>query len=404
MDAKAPGPGGGGAGRQGPTASNPLFRSALDARAARGRQTGIVRINTRIFNCYRMTLDARKGGRSFQKLFSSERLNYCVVRKEVVPVHLKEVMRPHQMATKLVFPYSEAEVYSRDLQVTGPSIYVGENQYRETLEKHYFENQSIEAMAHDFAVLEVLDDLPSLDPFLIRDKFQSAGLEIDEHYLQIPLAEWSGIRSSIMDRFRPLARIAFIGETVSADDLEQATHVLVEKMWEAIDLDSLLPLTKALRVDPEKAGSLYYAWKGIVHYDFKITGLMRDVAILREALRKLAQTPSARVRDGDVWANWHLPRVRIDKFATDLSDIMTQYHDAYDGFFLRGDDPVAFQRFFAIAEDLFYFPGSAIAVLDSCVEQYRVFRRYEEENPIVLMNFWRDLMELTQSDEDDDDV
>jgi len=374
-------------------------RAALEARTARGGASTRTRVNTRVFNCYRMTLDARKAAREFRPLFRTEALNHCIISKEVVPSHLRDVMRPHQLATKIHFPYSEESLYGRDQTVGGRSVYVGETRYSEILWAQFLEGRDVDDAAQDLGVFQMLDELPSLDPFLIRDKFAIAGTPIDEAYLQIPLAEWKAIRVSIIDRFRPLARIAFQDNRISAGELERATLVLVEKMWEAIDLDALRPLTMALRVDTQDAGALYYAWKGIVYYDFKVGTLLKEIDQLRDALDRLARTRQARLRVGETMTNWQVPRVRIDRFADDLSAVMKRYHRAYDDFFLHGGNPSEFRRFFAIAEDLFYFLGSSIAVLDSCVEQYRAYRRRDETSAPALIDLWQDLMELTHLDD-----
>ena len=62
----------------------------------------------------------------------------------------------------------------------------------------------------------------------------------------------------MINKFRPLAQIAFAGEG-NRSDLERNTVRLVDVMWEAKDTNTLEPLTRALQVNTDDAGALYYA-------------------------------------------------------------------------------------------------------------------------------------------------
>jgi hypothetical protein len=223
------------------------------------------RINTRVFNCFRMTRLATQAGKLFRPLFYTDTMNLCIISKEVVPSHMKSVLRPHQLATKVHFPYSDEYIVQEKNRVGGKSVFVGEAGYERKLDDHFLGSQPEEVREHDIEVLKIFDSLPSLDPFLIRDKFEIHEIDIDETYLQIPMEEWQTIKSSIISKFRPLAKIATAGARSSPEDLEVITLRLVEKMWEALDVETLKPLTQALRINTDDAGALYYAWKGIVY-------------------------------------------------------------------------------------------------------------------------------------------
>ena len=48
-------------------------------------------------------------------------------------------------------------------------------------------------------------------------------------------------------------------------------------MWDAKDIKTLDPLTRALQVKSDDAGALYYAWKGIVYYEIKIDQIRSEL-------------------------------------------------------------------------------------------------------------------------------
>jgi hypothetical protein len=378
-------------------------KELLDRLVARGRTLRVqksgaarpARINTRVFNCFRLTKIANQEGRVFRPLFYTEAMNACLVSKEVVPSHMKALMRPHQLATKVHFPYSDEYMPQSMSRVGGKSVYVGEANFERKLDDHFLGSQPEEVRAHDIEILRMFDMLPSLDPFLIRDKFDISELAIDEVYLQIPLEEWQDIKNSIISKFRPLARIAFSG-VAKDEDLELHTLRLVEKMWEAVDVDLLKPLTMAMRIETNDAAALYYAWKGIVYYDYKISNMQSDLTKMMEFLFRLHKDRTMMIYNGTVTTDWQVPLTRLKEHRSDLNAVMGRYHKVYDDFFVKGEKPVEFRQFFAIAEDLFWFLGGTISILDSCIEQHQKFVERGQFVPEALIDLWKDLVELTK--------
>lgn len=356
-----------------------------------GREKG--RINTRVFNTLKLTLDGAKHRPGFRKLFYTDALNYSIISKEVVPPTMKHLMKPHQLATKVHFPYSDEILTSRNYKSGGKSLFVGEASYERKLDDHYLGSQPPDVRGHDIQVLKAFNDLPSLDPFLIRDKFATEGLKIDEAYLQVPLEEWNRIKEGIISRFRPLARIAF-GDSVP--NIEEKTMRLVEKMWEALDHQTLEPLTRALRINTDDAPALYYGWKGVVYYAFKWETMAADLRSLIALVEALEAQEKSRSRSRLEQMDWSTSLRRIRAIRDEVKLVLDKYHAVYDNFFVHGREPGEFSRFFSIAEDLFWLLGGGISILDSCIEQYVKFSSMPARTLEIIVAFNQDLAELTQ--------
>ena len=375
-----------------------LERMVSRGRSLRLSKTGAggqPKINTRVFNCFRITKHAMQQDQTFRPLFHTASMNLCIVSKEVVPSHMKNVLRPHQLATKVHFPFADEYVVKENKRIGGKYLYVGEANFEKKLNDHFLGSQPEKVREHDLGVLKLFDSIPSLDPFLIRDKFEINDLEIDEMYLQIPVEEWQAIKKNIISKFRPLARIAFQDASSTDEQLEVATLKLVEKMWEALDVDTLKPLTMALRIETDDVGALYYAWKGIVYYDYKIGNMLPDLNKLMAALNKFANDRSANTYNGSVIPDWKIPMARIQANRKDLNSVLSRYHKVYDDFFVKGQNPTEFHLFFQIAEELFWFLGSTVSILDSCIEQYLKLNERAQYTHEAVVNLWCDLVELT---------
>ena len=95
----------------------------------------------------------------------------------------------------------------------------------------------------DLALLRVLGNKPSLDPFLRKDRLHADGLKVHDVYLEITDGEFIEIRDSVISRFRPMVEMAF-DSLEQADTLSQLGKV-VEKIWETKDMDSQAPTLQA---------------------------------------------------------------------------------------------------------------------------------------------------------------
>lgn len=353
------------------------------------------RINTRRIDIFRLTDLATKAGTKFTPMFLTEALNHCVVSKEVVPESLKHLYKPHQLATKVYFPYSDQAAGEESFGIGGKSVYVNEVNFQKKLEDNFIGSQPESIKDHDIEILQVFDSLPSLDPFLIRDKFQIAAITVDEMYFEIQKDEWNYIKSRVVNKFRPLAQIAF-GSDMSRGDIERNTVRLVDIMWDAKDTKTLDPLTKALMVKTEDAGALYYAWKGIVYYEIKVDQIRRDLNEVVKRLEGFENDKKKNFMDGAVAINWSQAKTRLVRQWRGIESIMKTYNKVYNDFFVLGESPISFRKFFESAEDLFWYLGTSISVVDSIIEQNGKFPRNYEESRDRMILFYYDIMELTR--------
>ena len=106
----------------------------------------------------------------------------------------------------------------------------------------------------DLKVLGILEELPSLDPFLLKDKIHGAGFEVDATYFDISEDEFNAIKAYILRKFEPITK------KVVGSDTEQArkqSEEFIMKLWEGRDLSHLSPITQVFNLDPTRAGDIY---------------------------------------------------------------------------------------------------------------------------------------------------
>lgn len=309
-------------------------------------------------------------------IFRTSSLNFSIISKEVVPKSAQIQLRPYQLATKVFIPYDVPEDAPRKTggndhgAMAGRSFYVGQRNYHTILRHHFMGGMPPEEQETDLLVLDLLNSLPSLDPFLLKDRFRSKEMDIDPAYLQIDESRWQMIKSSIIDDFTPIALRAF-GQS---SQLRMQTSILVEKLWEARDLEALAPLTAALKVNPKDAGTIYYAWKGILFYKTQYEAAIKKMDAFFGFINWNARS-FANIAPAVTQNSWHTPLKTLRVMIGEVQYIMTQYTRLRNDFAGEGRNVGDFIKFFHMAPDFFWLIGGHLSCFELCLEILEDFRR-----------------------------
>ena len=345
--------------------------------------------SSRVFDCERLHQTALKAGATpDQFMFHKPSLNRVIYIKEPFTDDkmAEEANRP--VGTKLYFSYNEKDAYEG-----GRSIFVNDPTLRAALSFHagIVEDEASEDISRDMGLLCALEELPSLDPFLLKDRLNADGLKVHDAYLEISEAEFLEIRDFVMERFRPMVEMAFEG----ADRAETATHLrtLVEKIWEAKDMEGLAPILKAMQLQADEAPAIFYAWKGVIYYDY-LRNKQRDrwkeyAAFLGKDTIPTDVVPKENRDDLDALVA--MARSMFKQRWMRIGTILSDYNSAYDELFKERKSPAAFIEFLRNSPTQFFSLGDCISSIDHAIEvwhgfkQSRVLRRMKYDRLYPLM-------------------
>jgi len=123
---------------------------------------------------------------------------------------------------------------------------------------------SAEEVASDQQRLKIIEKLPSLDPFLLKEKFRQEGIEVDDDYFTVTKDVWLEIRKFVMGKFCPMIMFAYPGQEPSKDQINNLTDLL----WESKDNPDIEIMMQALGVSKQKIPDVLYAWKALIYYEF----------------------------------------------------------------------------------------------------------------------------------------
>lgn len=326
---------------------------------------------SRVFNTLARSQEILKeegGGNDL--LFQTSALNKSVVIKEVATASTFDGEAGRTL-TKLFFPYNEAHPHEG-----GASIYVEDSLLERILREDYgFDRDRFpEAVARDRAILECFRNLPTLDPFLVKDKFQMEEIRANPAYLQIERREERAIQAHIMKRFRTMVDFAFGDEDAQTSRGEERLKRLVRKLWNLDDLSELRPIVEALDLPQDQAAEILYSWKGILFYDFRARHMQKQVDNLLHYLRHHAKPVDAASR-GQLQALAELRDSVLKELARNwagANKTLQNYNTAYDHLFRHRKGPKPFIDFMRNARSHFWTLGQSLSRAEHGVELWRL--------------------------------
>lgn len=358
--------------------------------------------SSRVFNvCYRTSvllrsLEQGRDETQLNFLFKTRDLNNVVLLKEVRPSRrTSRYEHADSIGTKLYFPYNGERIYDG-----GKSVFLDDPQLERILQDHVGldpHNRSEEA-SRDLSVIRMLDQIPSLDPFLVKDKLQIEGVEADEVYFEISAREWRAIQAHVSQKLKPIIAFAYRDSEALAGG---RTTALLKKLWNTRDIDALMPIVKAFGLPGECASGIFTAWKGIMFYDYEYN---RCLPCWKENLEWMQHhaAPTDFVdqrRRAELQELMEAVRAQYKDAWQRLKGIISAYHHSYDALFVRREDPGPFIDFMRHAVKTYWTIGAKMSAINHSVAVWdaltagRFKRRLKYEQLYKLFELQREIFE-----------
>ena len=273
------------------------------------------------------------------------------------------------VATKLIIAFD-----LDDLRAGGRSIFVDQRGFLKTLREAG--NYNDEKLERDLTVLRLLDAIPSLDPFLLREHLRNHQIEVGACYFSISEGDQEKMR-----RFaeRELSRLVQLAGGGSSDG---STDRLVSAMLSGQVGEKLEPLRMSLELGIPDFREGAFSWRGFLYYKWAMQNFWPEVmttlreikaiipygavsAAQREALVGLKKTIIEMVRDN----NRHISRV------------LDIYDESFSGLVASGS-PKTFREFLLSAPYMFLELGEKMGAISHIVSFWRY--RFPQDRPAMI--------------------
>lgn len=213
------------------------------------------------------------------RLFTSDVLNQSIILKMVDARLARRVQAPEDTLRTIVYlPFQAGNdgLGGAAFDLADPR---GQRSLRQTAGGEALDRFFLAERDED--ILNAVEALPSVDPFLLRDAMERIGIEVHETYFDLTDEQWELIRDYVIDHFGALARQIYPDD--SAQAAARAKH-LADALWRPRSLSDLAELATVLRVDAGAAQDMLYAWKGLLYYKLSSKPAIEDVQSLRSWL------------------------------------------------------------------------------------------------------------------------
>ena len=322
-----------------------------------------------------LAIEARSGHRpehSEAPLFRNRILNSALVVKHRLrtdDIFLFDEVRPN--ATKIIIPFERS-----DLGLGGQSFFVGQRGWVDLLREACNEHSD---MARDIATLRLIDQLPSLDPFLLREHLRRHGLSVAASYFALSGADMEQMQSFVQVQISHLINLAYRDTGRAAPGAHAAR--LVEALL-STDVDERLePLRETLVMDGESFKEGVFSWKGFLYYKWMLTRLWSELDTVGAEIGRLTISGN---RDAETQRFLDDTRKRLRQgIVTERKAIMRAL-DVYDRAFddlIDNGRPQAFREFLLRAPDMFLSLGEKVGVIAHIASFWRY--RFPPGTPLV---------------------
>ncbi|MBU0723410.1 MAG: hypothetical protein KJ904_12420 [Alphaproteobacteria bacterium] len=275
----------------------------------------------------------------------------------------------------------------RVLAAGGAAIYMRQRDFDTLiLEAFGLKNDSIiDDIYDDIALLHIIDDIPSLDPFLLRTEITSAGYKMPDTAFLATDKENSLIRSRIESKVEPILYRA-VKDFESSGVLDQnKIQKFLKVIWNP-DVPEAEIFIRSFGIEPSQTKAIFTAWKGITFYQIQFEKIAHSLKKIFMYLRDKNLKPiDARFYSAmDIeMLNAKVANVygRLRDIVEQCRKIFTNYDLAYSEF-VGSNNPVTFKNFMMEAHRNYWTLGYSIVACKNAYE--RINKKVSMDKPTSL--------------------
>ncbi len=296
-------------------------------------------------------------------LFRSPRLNTAFIVKHTLRADERESLKIERFTgTKVIFPLAKD-----DLRLGGLSMFVEQSDFAVAIEEALGKDADPEMIATDVEILQEIAALPSLDPYLLRERIGRLGTRPAPCYFDIAEADIERVEAYVVREIRKLVELAYGIEGPEARLISGKLAKLIMRDEKAKALD---PLRQTLRLSGEEYAQGMFGWKGFLYYKWNVESLRPTFEPVAKEI--LGARFIRAHRDDETYLNQTRRNIvralyqRIDEVDTALK--------AYDTAFqklVNDGEPGVFRQFLLDAPKMFIETGEYLASINHICSFWR---------------------------------
>ena len=260
------------------------------------------------------------------------------------------------VATKIIIPLDPA-----DLNAGGRALFVDQRGYADALRA--VAKCDSAGLERDLVVLRLLNAIPSLDPFLLREHLRNNKIEVASCYFAISEGDQARMHAFVS---REMSRLITL-----AGGSDSSSNSQVEAMLSNEVDEKLRPLRETLGLTGNDFREGIFSWRGFLYYKWSMGNFWPDVMGVLRAINTIqpfgGETPEQKA---------YLPgaRRRIIELVRDNGNDLNKALAAYDASFadlVEHQSPKGFRDFLLSAPRKFLELGEKLGAISHIVSFWR---------------------------------
>ena len=308
-------------------------------------------------------------------MFKNRLLNESIIVKHRLRGNELDLFdRPRTTSTKVLLP-----IDLKDLRMGARFVFLGQRGCEQILQTAFGLEPGDDSI--DQRVLRIIDELPSLDPFLLREQLKRYGIEPARCYFDLSTADMRRMFKFVQKEIEPLVSMSFGGDqSFSGYAAKLVTKILAESVGEDLE-----PLRKVLQLDHHQFQEGVFCWKAFLYYKWQLDDVMPRVSAVTQQINRIK--PRGQL-DADSKAYIETARNNLRrKIYTSCESVKSTlriYDKAYEHLTQDGQ-PQTFREFLLKAPDLFTQLGERLGGIDHIVSFWR-FRFLADTVPVISVD------------------
>ena len=268
------------------------------------------------------------------------------------------------IATKIIIPFEKT-----DLRAGGRSMFVDQRGFEQML-KEIGNYKEATDLKRDLVVLRLIDKIPSLDPFLLREQLRSNAIDADASYFEISCAD----QQRMFDYTAvEISRLTALASGKSASKMDNSTSRMASALLSSEVNEKLEPLRATLNLNPDEFCEGVFSWRGFIYYKWSLSQFWPNLIKCLREVRAITPTGATDPALKTFFADSKNSILRGAKGNSNkVREILGVYDNAYASLIER-QDPKTFRDFLLSAPELFLEIGEKMGSLThiSSFWQYR---------------------------------
>ena len=302
-------------------------------------------------------------------LFKNPALNSAIVVKHRLrPNEIDEFPTPRLNATKILIP-----IQNSDLRLGARYVFIGQRYFDRALHEAF--GIDLSGDARDMKVLQILDDSPTLDPFVMREQMRRSGIEAGLCYFDLSAADSRRIFTFAQAEIEPLVRMSGGNARDSSARAMKLTRKILANSADA-ELD---PLRKTMQMEPHAFQEGVFCWKAFLYYKWQLSDLLPKVGpVLKEIETVRPRGPQSDEVKQYLTSAREVLRKALLNACRRVKETLAVYDEAYRQLTAESN-PLAFRQFLLKAPELFNELGERLGAVEHMISFWRF--RFPQDRP-----------------------